>query len=63
VRDHCTAVIYFVQKRWLAGFTVTFVVTYSETGIVKFEDASVSNSSNSSKEAATEITRFVSHEK
>jgi len=41
VRDHSTAVIYFMQKRWLAGFTVTLVVTYSETDIVKFEDASV----------------------
>jgi len=26
-----TAVICFVQKRWLTGFTVTLVVTYSET--------------------------------
>jgi len=31
----------FVQKRWLIGFTITLVVTYSETDNVKFEDASV----------------------
>jgi len=41
VKDHSTAVICFVQKRWLIGFTVTLVVTYSETDSVKFEDASV----------------------
>ena len=41
VRDHSTAVICLVQKRWLTGFTVTFVVTYSETDGVKFKDASV----------------------
>jgi len=33
--------IYFVQKRWLTDFTVTLVVTYSETDSVKFEDGSV----------------------
>jgi len=31
VRDHSTAVICFVQKRWLTGFTVTLIVTYLET--------------------------------
>ena len=31
----------FVQKRWLTGFTVTLVATYSETGSVKFKDARV----------------------
>jgi len=36
VRDHSTAVISFVQKRWLTGFTVTLVVTYSETHSEKF---------------------------
>ena len=41
MRDHSTAVICFVQKRWLIGFTVSLVVTYSETDSVKFEDASV----------------------
>jgi len=41
VRDHSTAVICFVQKRWLTGFTVTLVVTYSETDSIKFKDASV----------------------
>jgi len=34
-------VICFVQKRWLTDFTVTLVVTYSETDSVKFKDASV----------------------
>jgi len=37
VRDHRTTVICFVQKRWLTGFTVTLVVTYSETDRVKFK--------------------------
>jgi len=41
MRDHITAVICLVQKRWLTGFTVTMVVTYSETDSVKFKDASV----------------------
>ena len=41
MRDHSTAVICFVQKRWLTVFTVTSVVTYSETDSVKFKDASV----------------------
>jgi len=41
VRDHSTAVICFVHKRWLIGFTVTLFVTYSETDSVKFEDASI----------------------
>jgi len=41
VRDHSTAVICFVQKRWLTDFTVTLVVTYSETHSTKFKDASV----------------------
>jgi len=41
VRAHSTAVICFVQKLWLTGFTVTLVVTYSETDSVKFKDASV----------------------
>jgi len=41
VRDHRTAVICFVQKRWLTDVTVTLVVTYSEADCVKFEDASV----------------------
>jgi len=41
VRDHSTAVICFVQNRWLTGFIVRLVVTYSETDSVKFEDASV----------------------
>jgi len=41
VRDHSTAVICFVQKRWLTDFTVTLVVTHSETDRVKFKDASV----------------------
>ena len=40
-RPQYTAVICFVQKCWLIGFTVTFVVTYSETDSVKFKDASV----------------------
>jgi len=40
-RDHRTAVICFVQKHWLTGFTVTLVVTYSKTDRVKFKDASV----------------------
>jgi len=35
VRDHSTAMICFVQKRWLTGFTVTLVVTYSETDSAK----------------------------
>jgi len=33
--------ICFAQNRWLIDFTVTLVVTYSETDSVKFEDASV----------------------
>jgi len=42
VRDHTTtAVICFVQKCWLTGFTVALVVTYSETDSVKFKDASI----------------------
>ena len=41
MRDHSTAVICFVQKRWLIGFTVTLVVKYSETDSIKFEDVSV----------------------
>jgi len=41
VRDHRTAVICFVQKRWLIGFTVMLVVMLSETDSVKLEDASV----------------------
>jgi len=41
VGDHRTAVICFVQKRWLTGFTATLVVTYSETDSVKFKDATV----------------------
>jgi len=41
VSDHSTAVICFVQKRWLTGFTLTLVVTYSETDSVKFKDTSV----------------------
>jgi len=40
-RPQYTAMICFVQKRWLIGFTVTFVVAYSETDSVKFKDASV----------------------
>jgi len=39
VRDHSTAVICFVQKCWLTDFTVTLVVTYSETDSAKFKDA------------------------
>jgi len=35
VRDHSTAVICFVQKRWLTDFTVTLVVTFSETDSAK----------------------------
>ena len=31
VRDHSTNVICFVHKRWLSGFGVTLVITYSET--------------------------------
>jgi len=41
VRDHSTAVICFVQQRWLTGFIITLVVTYSETDSVKFIDASL----------------------
>jgi len=41
VRDHSTAVICYVQKRWLIGFIVTLAVTYSEIDSVKFKDASV----------------------
>jgi len=41
VRDHSTAVICFMQKRWLICFNVTLVLTYSETDSVKFKDASV----------------------
>jgi len=41
MRDHCKAVICFVQKRLLTDFTVTLVVTYSETDSVKFKYASV----------------------
>jgi len=41
VRDHSTAVICFVQKRWLTGVTVTLVVTYSETDNVQLKDACV----------------------
>jgi len=41
MRDYNTAVICFVQKRWLTGFTITLVVTYSKTDSVKFEDATV----------------------
>jgi len=41
VRDYSTTVICFVQKRWLTGLSVTFLVTYSETDSVKFKDASV----------------------
>jgi len=41
VRDHSTAMICFVQKRWPTGFAVTLVVTYSETDSVKFSDGSV----------------------
>jgi len=37
VRDHSTAVVCFVQKRWLICFNVTLVVTYSETDSVKFK--------------------------
>ena len=33
--------ICFVQKRWVTGFSITLVVTYSETDSVKFKDASV----------------------
>ena len=44
VRDHSTAVICFVQKRWLTGFSVTLFVTNSETDRVKFKDASVAYS-------------------
>ena len=40
-RPQYTAMICFVQKRWLIGFTVTFVVAYSETDSVKLKDASV----------------------
>ena len=41
VRDHSTAVICFVQKRWLICFNVTVVVTYSETDSVKLKDTSL----------------------
>jgi len=41
VRDHSTAVICFVQLRWLNDFTATLVVTYSETDSVKFKDANI----------------------
>jgi len=41
LRDHSTAVVCFAHKLWLTGFTVTLVVTYSETDSVKFSDANV----------------------
>ena len=41
VREHSTAMICFVQKRWLICFNVTLVVTYSDTDSLKFKDASV----------------------
>ena len=41
MRDLSTAMICFMQKRWLIGFTVSLVVMYSETDSVKFEDANV----------------------
>jgi len=41
VRDHITAMTCFAQKRWLTGFNVTLVVTYSEIDSVKFKDAGV----------------------
>jgi len=41
VRDPSTAVICFVQKRWLICFNVTVVVTYWETDSAKLKDASV----------------------
>ena len=37
VRDHSTAMICFVQKRWLTGSTVKLVVTYSETDSVNLK--------------------------
>jgi len=40
MRDHSTAVICFVQKRRLTDFTVTLVVTYSETDSVIFGQTS-----------------------
>jgi len=39
--DHSTAMICFMQKCWLTGFTVTLIVTYSETDSVKLNDARV----------------------
>jgi len=41
MRDHSTAVICFVQKRWLICFNVTVVVMYWETDSIKHKDASV----------------------
>jgi len=37
LRDHSTAVICSVRKRWLTGFTVMLVVMCSETDSVKFK--------------------------